>query len=198
MDSAIISQFKYILKQALTVFHWVKGKERENISLGDNSKEVDFNEETGSMMKVRQIYSSMEKQHEFLNTSHKGLFLHQANENSEERLKKSKEKWLSNTIQILDNSNQNKPRKDIIFSRKGRSLKPSPRYIQKSNRLFTSQGKCLKKTTKINIPHLNFHCSTLKSYTGRLDKIRNTSTPTNMIILGQKSESRDRQDIRKT
>lgn len=164
IENPYTAQLKYLLKQALTIFQWVKGEKRR-ISVSPKSHRSTGEEdgEEGSMMQVRPIYSAIEKQQFSVDLPKQTQAINQNLTTLPEEKLKDKDKedgkishmeWLMNTLQLRDRSTQMKTKKDIIFSRRGKSLKPHSR-LDSDQRVHTSQG-FNSEQKKFNVPHLNF------------------------------------------
>ena len=191
MDSTIISQFKYILKQALTIFQWMKGNNKtESKATQQFTLNFEDNEEDSNMIKVRPIFSTIEKHRDTIDSTDQPQLTNRVTETLDIKLENGKDTERVKPINLFGNSSKFEEGKNMVLPRKGKGLKTSPRFMQGHRRLYTSQGfyeshRSKKRTAKINIPHLNFPdpISLQKSKNGL--GLRNSS-PNEMIVLGQK------------
>jgi hypothetical protein len=135
----------------------------------------------GEMMKVRTIYSSLDYNKDPIELPQPPVLTNLKLNQETDRGKVESEGLPFENKQILKKSAHLKAKKDIILSRKHRSLKPSPKFSRIQKRMFTSQRLHSDIKHRHEVPHLNFPDPIPAKAKDILCSLRNSTTPLNMM-----------------
>ncbi|CAI2387475.1 unnamed protein product [Moneuplotes crassus] len=194
LDQSVIAQFKYILRQAITVFHWITGGKSKKGHKQQPFEDLELSEDNGGIIEIRQIHSSLAKHPKTLEISNQSVLPLKILSKAK-KMRPSREDWLGNTIQTgLDS--QIHPGTNRGFSnRQNHSLRISPRLSEDSKRILTSHRLSSKKKARVNIPNLNFSDRMTKR-AKRLSSLDQSFGLKDMAIKGKKTLAKERQELR--
>ncbi|CAI2358779.1 unnamed protein product [Moneuplotes crassus] len=222
-----ISQFKYILKQAITIFQWMtEGKTKREIFL-KAGEEINIAESESGMLKVRQIHSSLDRNpHSFSTTN---PLLANATLDSVTRPKNLdlRDDWLGCTFESGLNSTILQDMSKNFTIKQNNSQKASPRIVKEPMRLHTSKFSNRKASMHLSlqsrksrvqeepsravknllasrrvspsnkVPNANFP-DPIPKRTKRISLIKTSTALKDMVVKGERTMAKQRQDLRET